>query len=446
MKRDIYQNLLAWKSSGRRKPLLLKGARQTGKTYILKEFGKNEYKNVFYFNFEEEAALEDIFNRNMEPGRIIEQLSTYRKGEIVPGRDLIIFDEIQASNNALNSLKYFHEKANEYHIAAAGSLLGVKLSTPKSFPVGQVNFLELYPMTFFEFLDALGENRYRKLLEEISEIEPVPRVFHEELIDILRKYYFVGGMPEAVEYYIKSKDLPEVRAIHREIIDSYVLDFAKHAPPSDVPKITLIWDSIPAQLAKENRKFIFSAIKKSARARDYENALGWLEDSGLILRAFSVSKGMHPLKGYKNPGNFKIYLLDVGLLGAMANIPIEVLAQANKLFDVYRGAFVENFVAQHLVSSLGMELYYWKSEGKMAELDFLCALGGNIYPLEVKAGINPKSKSLISYDRQFRSSVLLRTTLLNLKYDGKICNIPLYGISCLPGIIGLVSTVSPRDQ
>ena len=435
MKRDIYQKLLDWKASDRRKPLLLKGARQTGKTYILKEFGKNEYENVFYFNFEEESHLKDFFRRDLEPHRIIEAFSTYSKKEIQPGRDLIVFDEIQASDNALNSLKYFREKANEYHIAAAGSLLGVKLSTPKSFPVGQVNFLELYPLTFFEFLDAAGENRYRKLLEGLEELEPLPQPFHEDLLELLKKYYFVGGMPEAVEYYIKTGSLNEVRAIHKEIIDAYVLDFAKHAPPADVPKISLIWDSIPGQLARENKKFIFSAVKKSARARDYESALMWLVDSGLILRAFSVSTAKFPLKGYMNQNNFKVYLLDVGLLGALAGVPLEILARGDRLFNEYQGAFVENFVAQQLAASLMMGLCYWRSEGKMAELDFLCTVDNNIYPLEVKAGINPKSKSLKSYNQQFHPPLLVRSTLLNLKCDGKICNIPLYGISCLPQII-----------
>jgi len=439
MKRDLYKKLMKWKTSDRRKPLLLKGARQTGKTYILKAFGKNEYENVFYFNFEEESHLKDFFNQDLKPHRIIEVFSIYSKKKIQPGRDLIIFDEIQASNNALNSLKYFREQSNEYHIAAAGSLLGVKLSTPKSFPVGQVNFLELYPLTFFEFLDAAGENRYRKLLEGLEELEPLPQPFHEDLLELLKTYYFVGGMPEAVEYYIKTGRLSEVGAIHKEIIDAYVLDFAKHAPPTDIPKISLIWDSIPRQLARENKKFIFSAVKKSARARDYESALMWLADSGLILRAFSVSSAKFPLKGYMNRNNFKVYLLDVGLLGALAGVPPEMWTSGDRLFKEYQGAFVENFVGQQLAASLMRDLCYWKSKGKMAELDFLYSIENMIYPLEVKAGINPRSKSLKSYDQQFHPPLLLRSTLLNLKYDGKICNIPLYGISCLPQIIRLAA-------
>lgn len=437
MKRDIYQKLLQWKASDRRKPLLLKGARQTGKTYILNEFGNNEYEHTFYFNFEEETRLSEIFALNLEPQRIVRQLSAYRKKKIVPGRDLIIFDEIQASNNALNSLKYFKEQANDYHVVAAGSLLGVIISSPKSFPVGQVNFLDLYPMTFFEFLEAMGEEAYREQLETLDSLEPLPGVLHHRLVDLLRNYYFTGGMPEAVKYFVKNTDFEEVRSIHKEILDSYVLDFGKHAAPVDIPRISQVWDSIPMQLARENKKFVFTALKKSARAREYESALMWLEKSGLILRGFNVTKGLHPLKGFVNRNSFKVFALDVGLLGAMAEIPVDVIARENQLFTQYQGALVENFVAQQLMASVSENLYYWKSEGKMAELDFVLSHAGEVYPLEVKAGINPRSKSLKSYDQQFSPSLLLRTTLLNLKKDGKICNIPLYAISSLPGIVRL---------
>ncbi|MCP4215256.1 MAG: ATP-binding protein [bacterium] len=442
MKRDIYSKLLDWKISDRRKPLILRGARQTGKTYILDEFGKNEYGNVHYFNFEAKPSLADIFSRDLEPSRIIEQLSMISNKHIRTRTDLIIFDEIQVCNNALNSLKYFYETANEFHIVAAGSLLGVRLSSAssaKSFPVGKVSFLDLYPMTFFEFLDAVDKSKYRKFLEGINNVEPIPLVFHEELLALLRKYYFIGGMPEAVKYYVKNHDLTQVREIQKEILDTYVLDFAKHAPTADTPKLSLVWESIPTQLARENKKFIFSAISKSARARDYEYALQWLEKSGLILRALCVNTAKHPLKGFVKPGVFKVYALDVGLLGAMAGVPVEVLVQGDRLFNDYQGAFVENYVAGQLVASLKMPLYYWKSEGKMAELDFLFPVDFDIYPLEVKAGINARSKSLKSFDRQFAPPLLLRTTLLNLKHDGKSCNIPLYAVSLLRRIIDLAT-------
>ena len=412
----------------------MQGARQTGKTHILKEFGRNEYENTIYCNFEEDNDLEGFFQRNLNAKRILGELSIYMNLEIRAGRDLVIFDEIQVSNRALNSLKYFAEQ-NDVHIAAAGSLLGVKLSGPGSFPVGKVNFFHLYPLTFLEFLDAMGESRYRKLLETIEEPVPLAEAFHSHLIDLLRRYYFVGGMPEAVNHFAVTGSGREAREIQEEIIKSYVLDFAKHAPATDIPKLTQIWDSIPRHLARENKKFVFSAVKKGARARAYENALIWLEDAGLILRANAVETAKHPLKHYADPSSFKVYALDVGLLGAMARSPVELLVQGERLFSEYEGAFVENFIAQQLVSHFHQPLYYWRSKGGKAELDFLCEFGGRICPLEVKAGINPKSKSLKSYDLQFSSASLARSNLLNLKKDGKIYNLPLYAVSLLPDLI-----------
>jgi len=434
MQRDIYQKLLDWKSSTRRKPLLLKGARQVGKTYILQEFGEQEYSHVAYFNFEEEPLIDDFFKYNLNPDKIIRNLSLYRQHDIEPNRDLIIFDEIQASNNALNSLKYFNEKANEYHIVAAGSLLGIKLSKPKSFPVGKVNFLNMYPLTFLEFLDAINQNGLRKLIENTKEFDPYPEPFHRELIDLLRIYYYVGGMPEAVHYFSESNDFFKVREIQKEILNSYVLDFAKHAPAQDIPKIGLIWESIPAQLGKENKKFLFSALKKTARAREYENALKWLEDTGLILRVNLNKTGKIPLTAYSNRSIFKIFVLDVGLLGALAKIPLDILTHGDQLFTEFKGAFVENYVAQQLISQIQIELYYWKSAAS-AEVDFVCEFGNNIFPLEAKAGINSRSKSLLSYNQKYNPNILSRTTLLNLKHDGKICNFPLYAISLFPELI-----------
>ncbi|MDY6857642.1 MAG: ATP-binding protein [Thermodesulfobacteriota bacterium] len=435
MKRDIYEKLLEWKSSPRRKPLLLQGARQTGKTFILKEFGRNEYENVAYCNFEEDPGLHQFFQRDLNPERILKELSIYMNLDIQPEEYLVIFDEIQVSNHALNSLKYFAEKKNDVHIAAAGSLLGLKLSAPGSFPVGKVNFLQLYPLTLLEFLDAVGESRYRKLLKEADLTNPLTESFHSHLIDMLRNYYFVGGMPEAVNHFAETGNGLEIREIQDEIIKSYVLDFAKHIPSADIPKLTMIWDSIPKHLSRENKKFVFSAIKKGARARAYENCLTWLEDTGLIHRANAVEVVNHPLKHYANTSCFKVYALDVGLLGAMARLPVKLLAQGKQLFNEYEGAFVENYVAQQLVSHFHQQLYYWRSKGGKAELDFLFEFEGGIYPLEVKAGINPKSKSLKSYDLQFKPERLMRTTLLNFKEGGKIYNLPLYAISLLPECI-----------
>jgi len=435
MKRDIYAKLLSWKSSPRRKPLLLQGARQTGKTFILKEFGHNEYGNTVYCNFEENPDLDRFFQRDLNPERVLAELSIYMNLEIRPEADLVIFDEIQVSNRALNSLKYFAEQKSDVHIAAAGSLLGVKLSGPGSFPVGKVNFLHLYPMTFMEFLTAMEESRYRKMLEDVDAFVPLTEAFHIHLIDLLRRYYFVGGMPEAVKHFAVTGNGWETRKTQEEIIKSYVLDFAKHAPATDIPKLTRIWDSIPKHLARENKKFVFSAVKKGARGRAYENALTWLEDAGLIYRANAVASAKHPLRHYADTGCFKVYALDVGLLGAIAKSPVELLAQGERLFNEYEGAFVENYVAQQLVSHFPQKLYYWRSKGGRAELDFLCQFADQIFPLEVKAGINPKSKSLKSFDLQFKPSQLARTNLLNFKKDGKICNLPLYAVSLLTALI-----------
>jgi predicted AAA+ superfamily ATPase len=434
MKRDIYKSLLRWKTSLRRKPLLLKGARQTGKTYILRKFGANEYNSCFYFNFEKDPLLKDFFSQQLQPEQLIQNLALYTHKTIHPERDLIIFDEIQASNNALKSLKYFQEEAPEYHLAAAGSLLGIALSGSGSFPVGKVNFLELYPMTFLEFLNAIEARDLREYLEKTSKPTPFPKPLHLKLIQYLRIYYFTGGMPEAVAYYAERKDLNEVREIQNEIINAYALDFVRYAASPDIPKLSLIWDSIPVQLAKENKKFVFTMLKKSARLRDFENAIEWLEKSGLILRVFQVKTAKHPLKAYVEEKIFKIYVLDVGLLGAMTRIEPDIIIRGDRIFREYEGAFVENYVAQQLKAAKAIDLYYWQSSGT-AEVDFICEYSGHILPLEAKAGINPRSKSLKSFDQKFNPPILSRTTLLNLKKDNRFINIPLYALLLFPELL-----------
>lgn len=433
MKRDIYKKLLNWKKAGSVKPLLLLGARQTGKTYILKEFARKEYANLVYCNFEEDPNLGEFFKDDLIPSRIIKQLSIYKKREITPARDLIFFDEIQLSNQALNSLKYFNEEAEEYNIVAAGSLLGVKLSKTGSFPVGKVDMLSLYPMTFPEFLSAMGRQGYREFLENIKEIVPFPEPFHNDLKGLLRSYYFVGGMPEAVSCFSSSGSYQEARFIQNNIIKSFVFDFAKHAPSSDIPKLSLIWDSIPLHLSKENKKFMFSALVKSARGRDYENALRWLQDTGLINLSHAVEIPKNPLAGFCDKSCFKVYCLDVGILGALVRLPAEILAQKNKLFESYSGAFVENYAAQQLVE-LGQRLFYWRSSSYKAEIDFLYESAEGVYPFEIKAGLNPKSKSLSSYNKKFSPAILLRSNLLNLKRDGQTLNIPLYAVNYIENI------------
>jgi len=435
MERDVYTNLVAWRASPRRKPLLLRGARQTGKTFLLRQFGDREYERVVYCDFEEDPALDGFFRRDLDPHRIVAELSVYKGFDIQPERHLIIFDEVQASNRALTSLKYFQELAGAYHVAAAGSLLGIKMSRPGSFPVGKVSFLDLYPMSFLEFLRAMGKPRYAELLLDLTEPEPLADAIHSDLIDLLRIYYFTGGMPEAVGNQAEAGAARVTRQIQNDILDSYVLDFAKHAPATDIPKLSLIWDSIPRHLAKENKKFMFSTVKKGARAREYENALRWLQDAGLVRFCHAVSASRPPLKHYADRSIFKVYALDVGLLGAMARTPPEVAVQGDRLFTEYGGALAENYVAQELAAGGHPDLYYWRSAGGKAELDFLCEIGRAIAPVEVKAGLSRKSKSLRSYDQQFAPNVLVRTNLLNLKKDGKICNVPLYAVSLVHRLV-----------
>lgn len=436
VKRTLYDNLLSWKSSSRRKPLLLRGARQTGKTWLLREFGTREYDRVAYFDFEADPGLDGFFRRDLDPHRIVDDLSLYGGQEIRPGLDLILFDEIQASDRALTALKYFNERAGEFHLAAAGSLLGVKMAGPGSFPVGKVNFLDLDPMSFIEFLTAMDKPRYARMLENLEHFQPLPDGIHHDLVDLLRKYCYVGGMPEAVADFAKNGAPNRTREIHREIIDSYRLDFAKHATTSDIPKLGLIWDSIPRHLAKENRKFMFSVVRKGARAREYENALRWLHDAGVVHFCHAVSTSRGPLAHYADRSCFKVYPLDVGLLGAMARTPATLLIEGDTLFTEYRGALTESYVAQQLLLAKQRELYYWRSTGGKAEIDFLCEPQGRVVPVEVKAGLSRRSKSLRSYDQQYSPAVLVRTNLRNLKMDGKIANIPLYAASEIPRLAG----------
>ncbi|MBW1615046.1 MAG: ATP-binding protein [Deltaproteobacteria bacterium] len=436
MKRDIYKKLSEWKASKRRKPLLLQGARQTGKTYIIKKFGGNEYEKIFYCNFEEDPHLNDFFKRDLKPKRILTDISTYYGDTIRANSDLLVFDEIQLSNNALTSLKYFQEEKNDIHVIGAGSLLGVKLSEPGSFPVGKVNLLKLFPMTFPEFLNAIGKIGYRYMLENIKKPTPLPDAIHNDLIALLKKYYFAGGMPEAVKCFVETGNSKKTRQIQEEIIKSYVMDFAKHAPVPDIPKLTALWNSIPKHLARENKKFVFSAVKKGARARGYENGLMWLKAAGLIYKVKSVETAKHPLAHYSDASCFKIYALDVGLLGAMAQAPAELQTHGQSLFEEYKGAFVENYAAQQFAAHFERPLYYWRSKGGKAEIDFLSEFKGEVFPIEVKSGVNAKSKSLRSYDLQFSPNTLIRTTLLNFKQDGKILNLPLYALSLSHKFIG----------
>lgn len=429
MKRDISKKLLKWKESDRRKPLILRGARQVGKTWSLHSFGGEHYQNTAYLNFEEMPLASQLFKNDLNPHRIILEIGLMLDVDILPHDTLIIFDEIQACPEALNSLKYFHENANDHHLVSAGSLLGIKLNKLKSFPVGKVNFLDLFPMSFCEFLDAIGKHKLRHYIDhvnfEIENLAIIPEPIHQQLVDLLKKYTFIGGMPEVVKHFCSNNDFRSVRAIQKEILDAYLLDFSKHVVTHEVMKITTIWNQIHSQLAKKNKKFIFSAIKKSARGREYERAIMWLEDAGLVYKSTNVTTAKVPIDAYSHANVFKVFLLDVGLLGAMSNLPVSILVEDKRLFTEFKGAFIENLIATFLAPMNNKKLFYWTSKNQ-AEVDFIIPYELDIYPLEVKAGISKKKKSLLVYDSKFNPPLLVRTTLRNLRKDGNIVNIPLY--------------------
>jgi uncharacterized protein len=429
MEREILKQLLTWKTASNRKPLLLYGARQVGKTHTLNTFAKQAYRAHIYLNFENNPILKQYFEGSLEPKELIYKLSIHFNQSIEPEHTLIIFDEVQECPHALNSLKYFHERANEYHVCACGSLLGVKIGHKEGFPVGQVNFYHLYPLSFMEFLDAIGERRLKDHLISISKIEPLPEPFHNKLNELLRIYYFTGGMPEAVRTYIQTKDFNAVRDVHRDILKSYELDFAKHATKTLSMKISEVWHAIPNQLAKENKKFVYSLVRSSARAREYEEAIQWLHAAGLIHKIYNVSTPKMPLNAYANWNNFKVYLLDVGLLNTLAELPVQALLTGNQLFQEFKGSLTENFVFQTLALNFDKQ-YYWTSQGT-AEVDGVIQLENAIFPLEIKANISTKSRSLQSFVTKYQPTLSIRTSMLNLRLDGKTLNIPLYLLAYL---------------
>ncbi len=431
------QHLRAWKNQPKRKPLILMGARQVGKTFALKKFGAEEYTSTVYLNFEDNPRLCKLFDSSLDPKVILKALTIEMNAEIIPGDTLIIFDEIQECPNALNSLKYFCENAPEQHVIAAVSLLGVKLAHVKGFPVGKVQFLELYPLSFLEFLDALKEARLKTFVEELKAIEPLPSNLHDKLLMYFKEYLFVGGMPEAVAEYVDSQNVAKVREIQLAILNAYSLDFAKHAPKEQIMKINQVWDSIPSQLAKENKKFIYSAVREGGRAKEFEGALQWLKEAGLIYRVPLISTPKIPLSAYADLNAFKVYLVDVGLLGAMSNLSAKTILHENELFQEFKGAMTENYIAQELMHSR-YPVYYWASEGK-AELDFIIEQDDFIYPLEVKSGNSSKKKSLRIYGEIHQPEMLIRASPMNLKKNGAILNCPLYLIEELRALIGFTS-------
>ncbi len=424
LKRELMEALLQWKNRQQRKPLIIQGARQIGKTWIMKKFGETYYEHVAYFNFDASEELCREFENTKDPQRLIGILRLYTDQPIEPETTLIIFDEIQQSNKALNSLKYFCEDAPQYHIMAAGSLLGVSLSQGDSFPVGKVEFLNMYPVTFREFLCADNPQMY-EYLDTLIDIGPLPEIVMGKVSESWRRYQVCGGMPAAVTALLANQGIEEVENRLREILTAYSLDFAKHAPAKDIPRITAIWNSIPSQLAKENRKFLYRLVKTGARAREYEDGLLWLQHAGLMYRVFCSSKPGLPLSAYDDISAFKIYLCDAGLLRVMAQLPTEVFWLDNPLYAEFKGAMAENMILQSLIPQLEVMPRYWVSEGT-AEVDFLLQYGLSLSPVEVKSGTNLNGKSLGIYIKQYSPEIVLRYSMNNLRKDGIILNIPLF--------------------
>ena len=425
MQRFIMKKLIDWKNSKDRKPLILKGARQVGKTYILKEFGKTNYEDVAYFNFDHDDGLEQLFTNTKDPKRILEQLSLVNRKKINPHTTLIIFDEIQECPNALNSLKYFCEEAHEYHVVCAGSLLGIRLSKT-SFPVGKVDFLNLYPMTFSEFLIADNSENLVEAMRETKEIRRIPKIFEDQLIEKLKTYYIIGGMPEVVYSWVNDKDIEKVNKIQKNILISYENDFSKHTDAREANKISLIWNGIPSQLAKENKKFVYQAVKEGARAREYEGALNWLYDANLISKCYLVKKCAFPLKAYYDLSAYKIYMNDVGLLRRMSNLDSRIILEGNKLLEEFKGAFTENYVANVLSYLTEEPLNYYTFDRN--EIDFVIERNNKIIPIEVKSDKSTNHHSLTKYNSKNDNKISFRFSLNNLSKDGKIVNIPLYFI------------------
>lgn len=432
MKRFILDELLKWKKSKYRKPLILKGARQVGKTYILKEFGKLNYEGVAYFNFDHDEDLYNLFINTKDPKRILEQLSFIYGKAILPEKTLIIFDEIQECPDALNSLKYFQEEANEYHIVCAGSLLGIRLSHT-SFPVGKVDFMNMYPMTFSEFLIADGHQNLVDYMQSINKIENIPDIFFNQLEEKLKAYFIIGGMPEVVNSWVKEKDISLVNKIQDDILKAYESDFSKHTDNREANKISLIWNSIPSQLAKENKKFLYQTIKDGARAREYEDALNWLNDANLIYKIYNVKKTVFPLKAYTDLGAFKIFMNDVGLLRRMANLDSRIVIEGNRLFEEFKGAFTENYVLNMLKIIFDSEVNYFTFD--RYEVDFIIQYMNNVIPIEVKSNKSTNNNSLTKYNNKFENNLSLRFSMNNLTKDGNIINIPLFMIEYIKNLI-----------
>lgn len=424
MYRYAMENLREWKNKKNRKPLIIEGARQVGKTWLMKEFGRQEYTNTVYINFDSNSRMAELFSADLDITRILRGIEIYTGKKINSENTLIIFDEVQEVPKALSSLKYFYEDAPEYHVICAGSLLGIALHGGTSFPVGKVEFMKLFPMSFREFLTATGKEQYVELLEQKD--HQMISSFKQIYIDALKEYYYVGGMPEAVLSYSQAHDLEDVRNIQNMILAAYEQDFSKHAPVSIVPKIRMVWNSIPSQLAKENRKFIYGLLRKGARAKDYETAIMWLIDCGLIHKVSRITTPNLPLKAYEDLKAFKLYLVDIGLLGALAGLKQSALLDGNGMFVEFKGALTEQYVLQQLVTDPDIGIYYYTNDRGNCEIDFLIDDGDKVIPLEVKAELNLKAKSLKTYREKYSPEVAVRTSMADYKENDGLVDMPLY--------------------
>lgn len=433
MYRYKIEELKAWKNSNNRKPLIIRGARQVGKTWLMKEFGKEFYEKCAYINFDDNTRMNKLFEEDFDLDRIIQGLKIESGVNIEPKNTLIILDEIQETPKALKALKYFCENANEYHIISAGSLLGVAIHEGTSFPVGKVDFLDLTPLSFFEFLEALGHNELLKIIQN-NEFDMI-KVFNTKLKELLKLYYYIGGMPEVVYSYIQNKNLLEVRKIQKRLLDAYEQDFSKHAPSKIVPRIRGLWNNIPTQLAKENKKFIYGLVREGARAREYEIALSWLIDCGLVYQVNRVNTSKVPLSAYQDFNAFKLYLLDVGLLSAMAGIDSKTLLEGNDIFEEFKGSLTEQYVLCQLKQCTSLDVFYWSSDTGISEIDFITQIEKNNVPIEVKANENLQAKSLKTFVQKYDSKINVRTSMTDYRKEDWLTNIPLYLIGNIEEIL-----------
>lgn len=426
MRRRLMDDLIAWKDSPRRKPLIVNGARQVGKTWLLKEFGRTQFEHVAYLSLDNNDNACDLFRHGYDMQRIIDGISLLTDTPISPGSTLIVLDEIQAEPRALTSLKYFREDAPAYAVAAAGSLLGISANEGTGYPVGNVNTLNLYPLSFSEFLDATGNERFSRLIESAD--ETLMNSLADKLEHLLKCYYFVGGMPEATLAYSESGSFSSARQVQAQILEDYLRDFAKHVPMRILQRTNEAWRSIPAHLAEENKKFVFGRIREGARSKEYEESLMWLSQAGLIVKVPRVTKPGMPLAAYDDGRSFKVFLLDVGLLGAMSGLDAESVAHGNSVYTEFKGALTEQYVCQQLICENGLTPFYWSADNSRGEIDFLVQGKGRTYPLEVKAEENLRAKSLRAFSERYEGMTPLRFSLSGFRDEGWMKNIPLWAI------------------